>query len=99
MIVRDQFCELNIARIIKTYEYGFSPKDACAVAKAYNEALASIRALREENAQLRTALEHLEMLRERDMATVAPDAPKTVEINNPLEFDDEQEEAGSQEEG
>lgn len=90
--------ESDVARIIRSSEYGFCPKDACAVAKAYNEAIASIRALREENAQLRTALEHLEMLRERDMATMVPEAPKTVEIENPLEFDDEQEEAGAQEE-
>jgi len=96
--MRDHFYEPEIARIIRTSEHGFCPKDACAVAKAYNEALTSIRALREENAQLRTALEHLEMLRERDMATMVPEAPKTVEIDNPLEFDDEEEVCAKEEE-
>lgn len=85
--------DADLARIIKESERGFCPKDACAIVMAYREALVSIRALREENAQLRTALEHLEMLRERDMKTMVPDAPNTVEVENPLEHYGREEES------
>jgi len=82
----------EIIRIRSSVVNGLSPEDACYFARAFDEMKMLCHALREENAELRKSLAHLEGLRERDLgltSTLPPDAPDTVSVDDPLKFDKE----------